>query len=589
MLKDLSTQQTLIRLIIYSKNYLFILFIVLLLEIIASFFLILSITPLAEYIFDNNLTKPSYITEIFLNFFKYFKIDASFFMLSSIFIFGNFMKAIIETFTRYICLKIKYVLFENLSEEKLKVIFQANWKFFGNADHGILMNSFQKELNNISDTISKMAQQLAYIVQLIVYFIIPLWINFELTLIALLVAMFFMTPFLFLHKHSLKLGRKNTNTANIMIRKLYELFQSVRLIISHNKQNKTIEYYLKKVKNHSKAAVESQLFISATSILFQPFTILAAIIAVGLSGSTHDNLPETTAVLWSLMRAMPVLSKILQSNLNITNLLPSMEQVNHVSNLANKFVSNNGTIKFDKVDNYLIFKNVYFAYEKRKFALENINLSIKENSVTAFVGSSGSGKSTIIDLILGLQSPVKGEIFIDKTPYRKINLSFFREHIGYVPQDPQLFDMTIKENLQWFDNKISNNEIITACKRSNAMEFIEKLPNKLETQAGNQGSSFSGGQRQRLTIARALLQKPSLLILDEATSALDTKSNIYVHKTLEKLKDKMTIIIVSHKLEALKNTDYIYVFNDGKIVEEGKFNTLKNKEDSKFFKMLNEQ
>ena len=483
MLKDLSTQQTLIRLIIYSKNYLFILFIVLLLEIIASFFLILSITPLAEYIFDNNLSKPSYITDIFLNFLKYFKIDASFFMLSSIFIFGNFMKAIIETFTRYICLKIKYVLFENLSEEKLKVIFQANWKFFGNADHGILMNSFQKELNNISDTISKMAQQLAYIVQLIVYFIIPLWINFELTLIALLVAMFFMTPFLFLHKHSLKLGRKNTNTANIMIRKLYELFQSVRLIISHNKQNKTIEYYLKKVKNHSKAAVESQLFISATSILFQPFTILAAIIAVGLSDSTRDNLPETTAVLWSLMRAMPVLSKILQSNLNITNLLPSMEQVNHVSNLANKFVSNNGTIKFDKVDNYLFFKNVYFAYEKRKFALENINLSIKENSVTAFVGSSGSGKSTIIDLILGLQSPVKGEIFIDKTPYRKINLSFFREHIGYVPQDPQLFDMTIKENLQWFDNKISNNEIITACKRSNAMEFIEKLPSKLETQA----------------------------------------------------------------------------------------------------------
>ena len=480
----------------------------------------------------------------------------------------------------------KYALFENLSEEKLKVIFQANWKFFGNADHGILMNSFQKELNNISDTISKMAQQLAYIVQLIVYFIIPLWINFELTLIALLVAMFFMTPFLFLHKHSLKLGRKNTNTANIMIRKLYELFQSVRLIISHNKQNKTIEYYLKKVKNHSKAAVESQLFISATSILFQPFTILAAIIAVGLSDSTHDNLPETTAALWSLMRAMPVLSKILQSNLNITNLLPSMEQVNHVSNLANKFVSNNGTIKFDKVDNYLFFKNVYFAYEKRKFALENINLSIKENSVTAFVGSSGSGKSTIIDLILGLQSPVKGEIFIDKTPYRKINLSFFREHIGYVPQDPQLFDMTIKENLQWFDNKISNNEIITACKRSNAMEFIEKLPSKLETQAGNQGSSFSGGQRQRLTIARALLQKPSLLILDEATSALDTKSNIYVHKTLEKLKDKNDNNNCFHKLEALKNTDYIYVFNDGKIVEEGKFNTLKKKKIVIFLKCL---
>ena len=589
MLNNLSTQQTLIRLILYSKNYLFILFIVLLLEIIASFFLIISITPLAEYIFDNNLSNPSYLTNIFLKFLNFFKIDTSFLVLSSIFIFGNFVKAIIETLTRYICLKIKYVLFENMSEEKLKVIFNTNWRFFGNADHGILMNSFQKELNNISDTISKIAQQLAYIVQLIVYFIIPLWINFELTLIALLVALFFRTPFLLLHKYSLKLGRKNTNTANIMIRKLYELFQSVRLIISHNKQNKTIEHYLKKVKNHSKAAVESQLFISATSILFQPFTILAAIIAVGLSGSSHENLPETTAILWSLMRAMPVLSKILQSNLNITNLLPSMEQVDHISNLANKFISNKGISKFNKVDNFLFFKNVYFAYEKRKFALENINLSIKENSITAFVGSSGSGKSTMIDLILGLQSPVKGEIFIDKTPYSKINLSLFREHIGYVPQDPQLFDMTIKQNLQWFDNKISNSEIITACKRSNAMEFIEKLPDKFETQAGNQGSSFSGGQRQRLTIARAFLQKPSLLILDEATSALDTKSNVHVHKTLEKLKDKITIIVISHKLETLKNTDYIYVFHNGKIVEEGKFHTLQKNEKSKFFKMLNEQ
>ena len=574
-------------LIIYFKKYLIILFVVLLLEIIASFFLIISITPLAEFVLDDNLKKPSYITEIFLIILKYFNIEASFFSFSFIFILGNFSKAIIETFTRYICLKIKYVLFENLSEENLKLIFESNWKFFGNADHGKLMNSFQKELDNISSTISHMAQQLAYLFQLAVYFIIPFWINFELTLIALLSALIFMTPFLFLHKYSLNLGKKNTSTANIMIGKLYELFQTIRLTISHNKQNKTIENYLDRVKSHSKAAVKSQLFISGVSLLFQPFTILAAITAVGVSGNVNNNLPETAAVLWSLMRAMPILSKLLQSNLNITNLLPSLAQMNDLTSVAKINKAKIGRMKIDKINETLTLKDVSFNYSKRKFGVKNININITHKNITALVGPSGSGKSTIIDLILGLQIPDKGKILLGNTPFKDINLNSFREEIGYVPQDPQLFDMTLRENLVWFKNKISHGQIVDASKKANAYGFINKLPKKFDTVAGNQGNRFSGGQRQRLAIARALLHKPSLLIFDEATSALDKHSDAYIKKTLQELKGTTTIFIVSHKLETLKHSDYIYVINNGQIAESGDYISLTKNKEGLFSKMIN--
>tara|TARA_B100000989_G_scaffold259342_1_gene209493 strand:- start:1119 stop:2243 length:1125 start_codon:yes stop_codon:yes gene_type:complete len=372
-----------------------------------------------------------------------------------------------------------------------------------------------------------------------------------------------------------------------MIGKLYELFQTIRLTISHNKQNKTIENYLDRVKSHSKAAVKSQLFISGVSLLFQPFTILAAITAVGVSGSVNNNLPETAAVLWSLMRAMPILSKLLQSNLNITNLLPSLAQMNDLTSIAKINKAKIGRMKIDKINETLTLKDVSFNYSKRKFGVENININIKHKNITALVGPSGSGKSTIIDLILGLQIPDKGKILLGDTLFKDINLNLFREEIGYVPQDPQLFDMTLRENLIWFKNQISHSQIVDACKKANAYGFINKLPKKFDTMAGNQGNRFSGGQRQRLTIARALLHKPSLLIFDEATSALDKQSDNYINKTLQELKGTTTIFIVSHKLETLKHSDYIYVMNNGQITDSGDYISLTKNKEGLFSKMIN--
>jgi len=575
--------------VIEFKKYIFILCGALLLEAIAAFIVIISITPLAEYVLDSDLTNPTFLTIMISNYLLFIGIQPSFWAFSLVFIFGNFAKAGVDILTRFVCLKIKYQVFLNLSYTNLNIIFKSNWLFFGKSDQGELMNSFQKELNNISETLSQFCQQIAYFIQLIIYFSIPLWINFSLTIIAIGVAIFFMLPFLFLHRFSYALGKKNTETANIMIGRLYELFQCVRLIISHNKQKASIEEYITTAEIHSKAAVESQLFVASTGFLFQPFTILAALMAIGASATFNNNLPETAAVLWGLMRAMPILSKILQSNLNITNFTPSITQLNNIITKAKQNVSKSGKNKIINIKKEIEFLNVNFAYEKRTFELNNINLKIKANQNTALTGVSGSGKSSITDLIIGLQEPNNGAILIDNLPYNQIDLNYFRGKIGYVPQDPQLFNTSIRENLMWFEKNISEKKMLQACETANAMEFIKNLPNGFDTVVGNSGTSFSGGQRQRLTIARALLRKPTLLILDEATSALDSKSDTQIYKSLKKLRGEMTIIIISHKLQTLKQCDMIYVLDNGKIIQNGKFNTLLKDKKNIFYNLMNKQ
>jgi ABC-type multidrug transport system fused ATPase/permease subunit len=570
----IKSYKSLLPILILFKKHMIILLCVFLIEIISAAFLIFSITPLAEFVLNSDLKSPSPITEFMLDYFILMDIQPSFFSFASLFIIANFMKAGVETFTRFICLKVKYNIFVDLSNVNLKSILKSNWLFFSQIEQGKLINSFQKELSNISDTISQLAQQFAYLFQLIVYFSIPLWINPKLTLIAIGIAVVFMIPFLLLHKISFVLGKKTTETANKMTGSLYELFLSIRLIISHNKQSETIQNHILNTKTHSKIAVKSQTFLSASAYLFQPFTVLAAIIAIGVSNNINNNLSETAAVLWALMRAMPVLSKVLQANLNISNLLPSFNQLNDIVLQAKSFRSRTGEVKTNVINKSIVLSKVNFYHQNSAFYLKKIDMKIFANKVTGISGHSGSGKSTIIDLILGLQSITTGQLLIDDQPYQNINLNYFRDHIGYVPQDPQLYNTSIRQNLKWFQSDITEQEMIEACFNANAMEFINKLPNKFDTVVGNNGTSLSGGQKQRITIARALLRKPNLLILDEATSSLDGKSDVFIRKAIERLKGKMTIIVVSHKRETLKNADFIYVIDNGMIVEKGTFNSL---------------
>lgn len=215
------------------------------------------------------------------------------------------------------------------------------------------------------------------------------------------------------------------------------------------------------------------------------------------------------------------------------------------------------------------FENVTFAYEGNKNVLKKLNCEFKANKTTAIVGKSGSGKSTILSLINKIYSIKKGKILIDGVDINELTEDSLRNAVGVVTQSPYIFNCTIRENLSYIRPNITEEEMITALKRAQIYDFIEKLELGLDSKVGENGVMLSGGQKQRLAIARVLLKNSPIIVLDEATSALDNKSQAKIVKAIDNLKKDHTIIIVAHRLSTIVNADNILVLDDGNIVDSG--------------------
>uniref|UniRef100_A0A803YIU4 ATP binding cassette subfamily B member 1 n=1 Tax=Meleagris gallopavo TaxID=9103 RepID=A0A803YIU4_MELGA len=217
-------------------------------------------------------------------------------------------------------------------------------------------------------------------------------------------------------------------------------------------------------------------------------------------------------------------------------------------------------------------KDVKFNYPNRPEVkiLQGLNLKVEKGQTLALVGSSGCGKSTVVQLLERFYDPLSGEIFDDKDA-KTLNIQWLRSHIGIVSQEPILFDFTIAENIAYGDNtrEVSHEEIISAAKAANIHSFIDSLPEKYNTRVGDKGAQLSGGQKQRIAIARALVRKPQILLLDEATSALDTESEKVVQEALDKAREGRTCIVIAHRLSTIQNADKIAVIQNGKVTEQG--------------------
>ena len=227
-------------------------------------------------------------------------------------------------------------------------------------------------------------------------------------------------------------------------------------------------------------------------------------------------------------------------------------------------------------------ENVSFSYgDDESYLMKDLNLQILVGKTIAIVGASGAGKSTVADLILGLIEPYEGKITVDNVPITKCFTSW-RSQIGYVSQETFLFNETIKFNLLLSQPQAQDEDVIVALKLAAAYEFVSKLPQGINTIIGDRGVKLSGGERQRLALARALIRKPVLLILDEATSNLDSDNEKKILKAIDNLHGEITILIIAHRLSTIKNADYIYLIDEGKILESGTWDKLINKEEGLF-------
>ena len=232
--------------------------------------------------------------------------------------------------------------------------------------------------------------------------------------------------------------------------------------------------------------------------------------------------------------------------------------------------------RISNIEGKINFNKVNFEYKKDNQVLKNINLEIKKGEVTAFVGASGAGKSTMMALILKFINPTNGDILIDDKNLKLLNNKDIRKNIALVQQQPFLFSVKIIDVIR-MGRSYTKEEVIESAKIANAHHFIQKLPDKYETQITERGSNFSGGQIQRLAIARAILGNPSILLLDEATSALDAESEAEVREGLNRAMKNRTVIVIAHRLATTQEADKIVVFDKGEIIEMGKHIHLLNK------------
>jgi ABC-type multidrug transport system fused ATPase/permease subunit len=471
--------------------------------------------------------------------------------------------------SQHLVLLIKFTLIRNILSTTLDSFYKAKYSFFSEVNRGEILNSFQRESDRMGDAIGHFGTLFANSIQGMIFLFLPFYISTKLTLIFIGLVLVVYSPFLLAQRYITKLGQENTTTGNKVSGFLNETLSLSKVILVFAKQNivnKRFNYFY---ANHAEVAVKFKSLVFAVSTFFVPLGMGCAILTIYIGFSQGETLTSMTMILFSFFRLMPVAGVFLTNFNSIIGSIPSFNQIELLKTEATKHKESSGNTLFQNLESSIELKNISFSYQNRANVLENISLEIKRGSRMAIVGQSGSGKSTLMDILMGLYLPSAGEFLLNNKNIDQYDINSYREKVGYVPQESNLFEASIRDNLLWANPAASQEDIDEALKLSNAYDFIQKMPNGIDTQAGFMGNKLSGGQKQRLALARALIIKPEILFLDEATSSLDIESEQYIKDAINSLPPSITVIVIAHRLSAIENCDYYFEFKNGKVIDYG--------------------
>ncbi len=451
---------------------------------------------------------------------------------------------------------------------------------FENISAGDITYRLTEDADRVSEVIYKTAQDtIPCTLQLLAVIFYMIYLDWSLTLSTLVLAPLIILSVNSFGRRVLIASEKSQESTSNLAGLIGESINGMSTIRAFAAENWIEKRFYKRLSTNKKAKYKT-LKLLAFQHPVVGFVEAFGILAILGLGAARINLGLLTSEEFSSFFAaiLMLIDPISHVSTNYNDYKQAEASIKRLKNINQEPVEDDKE-NLPRISNFegkISFKEVNFAYKKDNQVLKNINLEIKRGEVTAFVGASGAGKSTMLALILKFMTPNIGDIFIDDKNLKILNTKDIRKNIALVQQQPFLFSGTIIDVIRMGRN-FTKEEVIESARKANAHNFIQKLPEKYETEITERGSNFSGGQIQRIAIARAILGNPSILLLDEATSALDAESESEVQKGLNRAMKDRTVIVIAHRLATTQEANKIVVFDKGEIIEVGKHIDLINK------------
>lgn len=480
--------------------------------------------------------------------------------------------------TRILSVQAQYLISELRAQVQKKVL-SLPISFFDNTKSGALVSRIMSDVEGVRNLIGTgLVQLVGGTITAVISMILLIRISPSMTLLVLIPVAVFGLIALKAFKYIRPIFR-NRGVINAEVKgRLTETLAGVRVIKAFNaeeQENKTFEKGVDLLFQNVKKS------LTATAIMTSSATFLLGIASTGIMGIggykiMAGELTVGAFLSFTFLLGLMIAPIVQMSNIGsqLTEALAGLDRTEELMNMEAEEDDAERTIQLETVKGDIKFNKVSFSYEEGKEVLNDISFEVPKGTVTALVGSSGSGKSTIAGLSATFLNPKSGLITIDNQDVSKIKLSSYRKNLGVVLQDEFLFEGTIRENILFPRPNATEAELQNAVKAAYVNEFTDRFDDGLDTLIGERGVKLSGGQRQRLAIARAILANPKIIILDEATSSLDTESEALIQKSLSELMKERTTIVIAHRLSTIKQADQILVIEAGNIVERGTHDEL---------------
>ncbi|MBF0328463.1 MAG: ABC transporter ATP-binding protein [Nitrospirae bacterium] len=469
-------------------------------------------------------------------------------------------------------------LTKDLRTELFDMIIEAQISFHDTLKSGAIFNSINNETERIGRYLFYLLQMVVAVVSLLSYMAVLLYVSWEFTLLYFMIIGAVVLPMRFVIRTVQSYGDKQSLYNADFNFHLMEMLTGARVIHLFGRVEHAKAQFSRLAERYRQSLVSVAKYIFAAT----PFSEIVMVIAISamfvgsfylLSERVTALIPQIIAYTFIAFRALRYIGNISSFRTSMSGETPALRYYQRLMEDSAESRQKSGSTRLSSFDR-IEFKNVSFTYGDEKQVLRNFNLTIRRGEVTAIVGASGSGKSTIVGLISRLYDPQAGQVLVDGIDLRELDVTVWRKKIGVVSQDVFLFNDTVFNNISFGIPDAPREKVITAAVVANAHEFIETLEQGYDTLLGERGLRLSGGQKQRISIARAVLPDPEILIFDEATSALDTQSEKIIQESIDRLSVNRTVIIIAHRLSTVRHADNIVVIDEGEIVEQGRHEVL---------------